>query len=146
MEQQLPSQITASSQRQHKAILVRNEAEKQYWDLHEKAQKIINRSEDQSSDGACSSPLPLPLALCFEAMNTTARVHNYYVKHSFPLRPPSPYLSAMNTFATVPRIQPQLLSQAVLPAFVDDQLVPLLQQLAARRWSRRIFQVFPGIR
>nr|XP_029717318.1 vicilin-like seed storage protein At2g18540 [Aedes albopictus] len=35
VEQQLQSHIIRSRQREHEAIRVRNEAEKQYWDLHE---------------------------------------------------------------------------------------------------------------
>lgn len=61
-EQRLQSQIKAAHQRELKATRLREEAEKEYWDLHNEIEQIIERNVDVSVDSECSSSLPPPPA------------------------------------------------------------------------------------
>lgn len=53
MELQLHVQIKMLHQREKHSIRMHNEVEKEYWDLHDELQKVVNRNN-------CSPPLPPP--------------------------------------------------------------------------------------
>nr|XP_019561677.2 coiled-coil domain-containing protein 158-like [Aedes albopictus] len=72
-ELQLQSQIEAGRQREYEAIRLQNVAEKEYWDLHDEVQEIINREKDRATNDHCSSPLPPPPVSWAEPLDTSHR-------------------------------------------------------------------------
>lgn len=90
-ELQLQSQIEAGRQREYEAIRLQNVAEKEYWDLHDEVQEIINREKDRATNDHCSSPLPPPPVSWAEPLDTSHRGdfnHCDVDGSSFPPPPP----------------------------------------------------------
>ncbi|XP_055615068.1 ribosome-binding protein 1-like [Toxorhynchites rutilus septentrionalis] len=150
-EQQFQLQIEAILRREQEAIRRQSEAEKEYGDLLEEVQQIINRYEGRSDDCSFSAPLPPPPASWFDSTK----------ENNDELNPPfsPPLISADDGLpgvfgegissmppAPIPPtpIYPLQFSQGLVPSYTSGHSGPTMHQLAARQVVIKELPIFSG--
>ncbi|XP_062707720.1 uncharacterized protein LOC134288057 [Aedes albopictus] len=142
-EKQLQSQIEASQLREKKVIRLRKEAEKEYWDLHEEIEDIINRNVDQPTDGACSSSLPPPPAswtgISTDGVATSSCGQGFLAQcEASDTGLPNTSVTGPNAFRAIPQFPAQSLGHA------SGYYGPSPQQLAASQVVIKELPTFSG--